>query len=432
MQDIGGKMTTTIKLDHITKIEGHARLIVKIEDGRVKKAQLEVYEGARFFEGILKGRKYDEANVITSRICGVCSQAHTIASLKAVEDAFRVQVTKQTHVLRELLLIGSIIQSHALHLFFLSLPDYYGYDSAIAMAGKYPGLVKRGLKLKRLGNDICTLIGGREIHTITAVVGGFCHVPKQEELNLLLKTLKSEKEEFVKTAELLAKLKCTKFESARHFYALSDSYQYSDTEGFIECVGNKCIPTANYGQFFREQIKPYSTAKFVTVNNERFMVGALARVNLYHKRLCPEAQKILKQSGHKIPMENPYLNNFCQALEMLTLCDRAIKLLSKLKVKDEKLPEIRPRKGVGVAAIEVPRGTLFHEYEFDDNGMILKSNIITPTTQNLKSIEDDVKAILPSLLHKGEEEIKLELEKLIRAYDPCISCSTHFLQLKWE
>ncbi len=425
-------MTTTIKLDHITKIEGHARLIVKVEEGRVKKAQLEVYEGARFFEGILKGRKYDEAHIITSRICGVCSQAHTIAALKAVEDAFRVQVSKQTHVLRELLLIGSIIQSHALHLYFLALPDYYGYDSAIAMAAKYPGLVKRGLKIKRIGNSICTLIGGREIHTITAVVGGFCHVPKQEEIRALLKTLKKERQEFVKTAQLLAKLKCTKFESSRRFYALSSSYRYSDTEGFIECVGNKCIPAANYSQFFKEQIKPYSTAKFVTVNNESFMVGALARVNLYHKRLCLSAQKILKQSKHKLPMENPYLNNFCQALEMLTLCDRAIKLLSRLRIKEELLPEVRPRKGVGIAAVEVPRGTLFHEYEFDDNGIIVRSNIITPTTQNLKSIEDDVKAILPQLLPLGEEKITAELEKLIRAYDPCISCSTHFLKVKWE
>jgi len=425
-------MTTTIKLDHITKIEGHARLIVKVDNGKVKKAQLEVYEGARFFEGILKGRKYDEANVITSRICGVCSQSHTIAALKAIEDALQIKVTKQTHMLRELLLIGSIIQSHALHLFFLSLPDYYGYDSAIAMAGKYPGLVKRGLKLKRLGNDICTLIGGREIHTITAVVGGFCHVPAQKDINTLLKSLKKDKKEFIATAKLLAKLKVPKLETPRYFYAMKDSYKYSEEEGLIECIGNKCIPAKSYGQYFKEDIMQYSTAKFVTVGGERFMVGAQARINLYHNRLCKEAATILKQSRIKLPMQNPYYNNFCQALEMLHLCHRAIELLSKLKIKEEKVPEFRVKAGTGIAAVEVPRGTLFHEYELDDNGMIIRANIITPTTQNLKSIEEDVKDILPSLLQYGEERIKMELEKLIRAYDPCISCSTHFLKIKWE
>ena len=426
------KMARTIKLDHITKVEGHARLKVKIEKGKVKRAHLEVFEGARYFEGILKGRKYDEAHIITSRICGVCSQAHTIAALEAIEDALGFEVTRQTNILRELLLIGSIIQSHALHLFFLALPDYYGYDSAIAMAAKHRDLIKRGLRLKRLGNDICTLIGGREIHAITAAIGGFIHLPSQKELNELLKKLKTEKKEFVETAELFAKLKYPNFERNEEFYALDSSFEYAERPGNIRCVGKRRIPTIHYSDYFKEHIKPYSTAKFVTIGGHSFMVGALARVNIYHKRLCPEAKQILKKSGYKVPMLSPFLNNFAQALEMLNLANRAIKLLNNLKIRDEKPCEFKVKKGTGVAGIEVPRGTLFHEYELDKNGIIKRANIITPTTQNLKCMEDDVKEYLPSLLNKSESAIKLELEKLIRAYDPCISCSTHFLELVWE
>jgi len=223
VQDKGVRMARTIKLDHIAKVEGHARLRVKIDKGKVKKVQLEVFEGARYFEGILKGRKFDEAHIITSRICGVCSQAHTIAAVKAIEDALGLKVSKQTNVLRELLLMGSIIQSHALHLYFLAAPDYFGFDNAIAMASKHPNLVKRGLRLKKLGNDICTLIGGREIHTITAVIGGFQRLPGQQEIDALRKNLEKEMKEFVETAKLFAKIKYPKFERIFDFYAMDTS-----------------------------------------------------------------------------------------------------------------------------------------------------------------------------------------------------------------
>lgn len=418
-----------INLDTITKIEGHARLDVKIEKGEIKKVQVEVYEGARLFEGILKGRKYDDVHYLTSRICGVCSQAHLIGALKAIEEALDVRASEQTEFLRELLMIGQIIQSHSLHLYFLALPDYLGYDNAIEMASKYKNEVKRALKIKRLGNEICTVIGGREIHSITPIVGGFSKIPRKEEIEKLTKNLKETKEDAIETVNLFENLNYEKFERKTEYVALKKERSYAMMHGSVHSTEGLDIPHELYDKYFQEYTTEYSTSKFVMLKGKSYMVGALARLNLNRAYLLDEAKKMLKNSKFKFPNHSPYANNFAQAIEILHLIERAIEILENLRLRDESLPEVKLREGRGISATEVARGLLFHDYKLDKNGKVLKANILPPTTQNLKNIEEDIKLILPEILNRSEEEIKLELEKLIRSYDPCISCSTHFLEL---
>ncbi|MEM4347691.1 MAG: Ni/Fe hydrogenase subunit alpha [Candidatus Altiarchaeota archaeon] len=418
-----------ISLDTITKIEGHARLDVRVEKGEIKKVQVEVYEGARLFEGILKGRKYDDVHYLCSRICGVCSQAHLIGALKAIEEALGVEASEQTEFLRELLMIGQIIQSHSLHLYFLALPDYLGYDNAIDMASKYKEEVRRALKIKRLGNEICTVIGGREIHSITPVVGGFSKIPSNVEIDKLLKSLKETKEDAIETVRLFENLNYEKFERKTEYVALKREKCYAMMHGSVHSTEGLDIDHKFYDKYFYEYTTKYSTSKFVMLKGKSYMVGALARLNLNREYLLDEAKMMLRNSKFKFPNYSPYVNNFAQAIEILHLIERAIEILENLKIKHEKPVDVKLREGRGISATEVARGLLFHDYKLDEKGKVLKANILPPTTQNLKNIEDDIMQILPKILNRSEEEIKLELEKLIRSYDPCISCSTHFLEL---
>lgn len=421
-------MTKTISINHIAKIEGHARLNVKIEDNKVEKCQLEVFEGARYFEAIVKGRQYDELPIITARICGICSQAHAVTALQSIESAFGIKPSQQTKILRELLCNAAIIQSHVLHLYFLALPDYFGYDSAIAMASKYKKEVARALKLKKLSNDMVEIIGGRDIHSIRCVVGGFSKLPEKDEINKLLSRLKDAKEDAIETAKLFAKLKYPKFERKTNYFALTKPKQYAVLDGSIANTKTN-IKTRDYEKHLKEYIVPYSTAKFSIAKDKPYMTGALARVNINKKTLSYNAKKLLKL---KTPCYNPFMNNICQAVEVVHFIETSIKLLENLVLKEESPLIIKTKAGRGISAIEAPRGLLIHDYVFDKKGTVKSANIITPTSQNLKNIEEDIKEFLPTILKKKEKEIILELEMLIRAYDPCISCSTHFLEINWE
>jgi len=420
----------TIELDHITKIEGHAKLKLKIDGGKVKKCQLEVFEGARYFEGILRGRRYNEAPHLTSRICGVCSQAHLITALQAIENALVVEVSPQTKLLRELLLLGQIIQSHALHLYLLVLPDYMGFESAISMAAKYPKHIQSALNIKKLGNDICTVIGAREVHSITAVPGGFSKIPDQKDLDVLVKRMKKEKEIIVKAAKLFAGFRYPDLVRQTEYVALQKEDTYALMDGTINSTEGLCISKERYLEYFEENIKDYSTAKFVVSEGKGFMVGSLARINLNQKMMSKDARGLISESGFDFPNYNPFLNNFAQAVEMVHVVDRAIEIIENLALRDEKPVDFKIRAGRGVAATEVPRGTLYHDYELDDKGDVVHANIITPTTQNLKNCEDDIIEYVPKLLKKSSKQVVDNLEKLIRAYDPCISCSTHFLEVE--
>jgi sulfhydrogenase subunit alpha len=414
-----------IKMDHITKIEGHAKLSMKIENNQLKRLRLDVYESARFFESLIMCRKYDELSSLTSRICGTCSPSHAITSLLATEKAFGVKVSQQTNTLRDLLLYGTTIQNHAMHLFLLALPDYYNYESAIAMASKHKNLISMGLNLKKLGNQLVTVVGGRDIHPITAVVGGFSKIPEKERLDEQLKQFKKGRKLAKDAVELFLKLKYPEFNRETQAFGLVND-QYSFYKGNINCMGRICYSKSGYKDVFKEYLKEGSTAKVVLFKGKPFFNGALARLIVNGDNLSKGSKKYLKD----VDFNNPYHNNIAQGIEVLHSFDKVIEILEQKKFKSEDPVSFTPKASQGVAITEAPRGLLVHDYIFNKDGFCEKSNIITPTAQNLKQMETDLKQMVPTLLNKPEHILKRNVEMLIRAYDPCFSCSSHFLE--WD
>jgi len=424
-------MTKTIKLEHITKIEGHANLTVSIDGNKIKKCELGSVEGSRYFEGILKGRKATEAPEITSRICGICSCAHTICAIQAVEDALGIKPSRQTAMLRELVMIGERIRSHATHLYFLALPDYLGFESALDMSTKYKKEVETALRLTKLGNEVITAIGGRDMHPVSLQVGGMLKLPMQEQIDELRRRLQDAQKDAIATAKLFSCVKWPKFDNETEYLSLSDQANYPMLTGDLVSKSGR-FKKEDYLKFLEEYHEPFSTSNFVVRKEKKYMVGALSRLNNNYKFLSKNAKKILTDAKVKFPILNPFMNNFAQGVELVHYVDRAIELCRKIEITEEKTAELKLKKGRGVGVIEVPRGLLFHEYELNDKGEIVKANIVTPTAQNLLNMQEDIRAFLPSLLKLSEPKIVLEIEKLIRSYDPCFSCSSHFLQIKWE
>lgn len=423
---------TKIKLNHICKIEGHANLDLEIEGNTIKKCHLEAVEGSRFFEGIVLDRVYDDVTEIVSRICGICSVGHTVTSLKAIENAFSINVTQQTEILRELMSIGERIRSHATHLYFLCLPDYAGYSSAIEMAPKYKKEILRALSLIKLGNKLVTYIGGREMHPFKSVVGGFTKSISSSEKAELIALLKTGMDDSIKTFDLFNKLPYPSFTRDRENISLRQIDGFPLLTGTI--VSDKGVNTTSdkYNLYLKENFNLYSTSKFALKDNKEFMVGALPRVNNNSKLLSGTVTRLLKKSRIRFPSKNPFHNIICQAIELVHWVEHAKDLLEKTEFFNEQPIEFETKKSIGIAATEVPRGILYHHYEFDKAGKVTKCNIITPTVQNLKTMEKDIKEFVPSLLHKKKDEIIMDIEKLIRAYDPCFSCSTHFLKVNWK
>ncbi|MBN2052133.1 Ni/Fe hydrogenase subunit alpha [Candidatus Woesearchaeota archaeon] len=423
----------SIDLHHICKVEGHGSLHVEINGSKLTRCELKVVEGARFFEGLVKGKRYDDIQEITSRICGICSCAHTVSCLQAIENAMGIKVSEQTRRLRELLSIAERIRSHATHLYFLSLPDYLGFESALAMAGKYKKEVLTALHLMKLGNNMVQLIGGKEMHPFTSVVGGFTHVPDKKTVDYLRKELKKALPEAIATAMLFMKLKPPGFVTDMDFISLNPEKEAPLISGEIITLSGLKIKPADYTNYIDEEVMPYSIGKFSKLKGKTFCAGAIARVNNNYKNLSKKAKKIFEQAKLKLPLTNPFYNNFCQAVELVHWIEQGHALLN-YHFKFEGLPMITARTGRGVSAVEAPRGILFHDYTINDKGFVEKCNIITPTAQNLRAIEANVKQLVEQMLgkKKSKEQIILETEKLIRAYDPCFSCSAHFLKVSWK
>ena len=424
-------MGKTIKLDHITKVEGHANLLLSIDGSEIKKCELQVAEGSRYFEGLVKGRNCLEAPELTSRICGICSCAHTVCSIQAVEDALGIKPTEQTKQLRELLMIGERIRSHAAHLYFLALPDYFGHESILSMLPKFKNEVSRALRITKAGNKLVTIIGGRDMHPVSAQVGGFVKLPQQEDVDCIRKELQAIQQDAAATAKLFASLNDSKFEHETEYFSLYDGEGYPMLYGGLISKTRK-FKREEYLNYMSEYHEPYSTANFAVKENKPFMVGALARLNNNSRFLSKNAKKIITDAKLKLPVTNPFLNNLAQAIEIVHYIDRATELCRKIKIEEERPAKIEFRKGRGIGVIEVPRGLLWHDYEINEKGIIMHANILTPTSQNILNLQEDIRAYLPSLLKSSEEKIISEVERLIRAYDPCFSCSSHFLKVKWE
>lgn len=422
-------MVKTIKLDYIAKVEGHASLTIKVENDHVTKCELQAIEGARFFEGLLIGRNFKEAQEIVSRICGICSSAHTIAAVQAIESALNIKVSHQTQLIRELLTIGERIRSHSTHLYFMALPDYLGYESAIKMLPKYKTEINRALSLMKLGNSIISTVGGREIHPLNIQVGGITKLPTQKQIDDVIQQIKQAKPDIIKTANFFSKIKYPNLKRRTEYFSLYEKDKYATTSGNLFSESTLIEPK-DYKKHITENLEEYATSKFALKDGKFFTVGAMARINNNHKLLSKDAKKIL--SKFELPFINPFYNNVCQAIELVHFADYAISLFKKFTLQEEKIPKIKVKEGHGISAVEAPRGTLFHDYHIDKHGIIDYANILTPTVQNLRSMEEDIKWYLPQIIHLKKEKVALEIEKLIRAYDPCFSCSTHFLDVKWE
>lgn len=420
-------MAGEINLNHICKIEGHASLNVKIENGEVLNCALKTEEGARFFEGLVLGKRIEDIQEIVSRICGICSSSHGVAAINALENALEIKPTEREKIIRRLLMIGERIRSHTTHIYFLSLPDYLGIG-ALTMAKSNKEEVDDALEIIKAGNKIVEVFGGREMHPF---VKFHSDTKDFEGIKDLLEKTKSKAE---KTIKLFSSLKYPKFERNVSQLCLREEDEYALISGeIVSHCGS--IKTADYKKHLSENIKEYATSKFVLHDNKPYLTGASARINVNSGSLDEETKRMIKKYEIKLPLNNPFLGNIARAIEIYSGINESLDLIKNLEKNNERVSKwnIVNRNGRGVSAVEAPRGTLFHEYEIKD-GKIVYCNILTPTAQNLNQIEEDIKNYVQKLIEAKmpKEKIALEIEKLIRSFDPCFSCSTHFLRVNWE
>ncbi|MCD5396391.1 MAG: Ni/Fe hydrogenase subunit alpha [Candidatus Pacebacteria bacterium] len=420
-----------IVIDHIAKIEGHMGFVGHILKGNVAKAKLEIKEGARLIGGIIIGRNIEDAPLITSRICGVCPVVHNICSLKALENALKIEVSEEVKILRKLLLAGQILQSHSLHLFFLSLPDFFKLDHDIKFVEKFREEAKKANQIRNFSDKLVEAIGGRAIHPTSTKIGGFGRIPNKERLQKLLKESKKVLKNAKDLAKIFQNLNYPKFERKTEFISLSDKKEYAYYEGKINASDAKPIPIKKFLPKIKEIQTPFDVVKRAKYRGRSYMVGALARINNNRDQLNPEAQKLAQESFEEKICYNTFFNIFAQAIEVVHFIEEIQKLLDCYLSKNFKEKEIlAPNKillktGYGIGVCEAPRGTLFHIYWITKSGKISGCNIITPTAQFLDNLEKDLRAFLPDLKKMKEKERKRKIKMLIRAYDPCISCATH-------
>jgi sulfhydrogenase subunit alpha len=427
---------STIVLEHLARVEGHGGITVELEGDTVTNVHFDVFEGARLLEPLLRGKRYDEVSPILSRICSICSAAHTLTSLKATENAFGIRVSPQTELLRELMFRGESIESHALHLFLLALPDYLNYPSAIAIAADKPAAVLLGLRLKKLGNLVQETIGGRAVHPVNAVLGGFGRVPTIDDLVNLRSNLLQAIPDCDTVIDLIASLPATDFcHSDTLFAALRspnlDCY-YAGDEVMVMSNGNRAIIHADdYRSLTNEKAVPHSNAKHSTFRGSPFMVGSLARLTVNPRRLTGKLAVSMKRLKLQLPSDNPMDNNKAQALELINDVERALEIIEHLihdGINDERAMPVHPRAGTGSAITEAPRGLLIHSYTYDEAGYITAADVITPTALNAASIELHFRRAVEQCAERDEAVISRRLQMIARAYDPCISCSVHVLR----
>jgi len=432
-----------INLEYLTRVEGHGNIVVNVKEGRLETCRLDIVEAPRFFEGLLRGRSIFEAQHITSRICGICSCSHSLASIQAAEDALSITASRQTIKLRKLLLYFEILDSHLLHIYFLAAPDLLGVKSFVPLIGTHNEVIRRALRLKKTCNDLCGILAGRHIHPISMIIGGFTKLPKEKDLEAMLDLLEGMRHDIEATVEFVSAFRFPGFERDTEYVALvSDDSKYPLLTGDIGSSDGVRLNKKEYKKVTNEFIVPHSSAKHTKLSRESYAVGSLARFNLNYDKLHPKA----KETAHALVIKpgciNPFLNTVAQMVESVHCFNEAVSIVEDLKDiginHDEEIivglnegARIPVKAGIGVGAVEAPRGTLFHNYEIDEKGIILNANCIIPTSQNLNNIERDMEKLVPEILDKSDEEITRSLEMLVRAYDPCISCSTHMVDVKF-
>ena len=422
-----------INVHHITRVEGHGNITVNAKEGKIEEITWAIPESPRFFEAMFRGLNYEDVTWIAPRICGICSIAHSTASIQATEAAFSVQPSEQTMLLRRLLYHAETLQSHVLHFYFLAAPDFLGVGSVFPLVNTHKEVVLRALRLKKLANDLADLIGGRKTHPLSCVVGGFVKFPESSQLRAMQQRLTQAMDDLKETVELFKGLNIPDFIRETEYIALKAPKEYAFISGDISSTDTGTAPINDYLEMTNEFCVPQSTAKFSKHNRDSYMVGALARFNNNYSQLLPEAQKAVEELGLKAICHNPYMISIAQIVESIHAVEDSLRLIDQIiaqGLKEEK-PEVKVKAGRGIGAVEAPRGILFHDYTYDDKGVLTKANCVIPTNQNHNNIQKDMETLVPKIIDKSQEEVTHLLEMLVRAYDPCISCSTHFLEVKF-
>jgi sulfhydrogenase subunit alpha len=426
-----GRRTKTLRTDYLARVEGEGAMLVKIRDGKPVDVKLRIYEPPRFFEAFLRGRSFTEAPDITARICGICPVAYQTSSVNAMEQLCGVDVGPQIRALRRLLYCGEWMESHALHVFMLHAPDFLGYESAIELAKDHRELVERALHLKKTGNELMTIIGGREVHPINVKVGGFYRAPTKRELAAAVDDLERAREFALETVRFTAGLDFPDFEQDYELVALSEPDTYAIEDGRLVSNRGLDIPVSEFEQHFVEEHVEWSTALHSrAIERDNYLVGPLARYALGADRLSPLAREAAKEAGLDPGERNPFRTIVVRSVELVYAADEALRLIAEYEEPDAPSVEVVPRAGVGYGCSEAPRGICWHRYEIDDEGTILEAKIVPPTSQNQKTIESDLRGVVERYADLPDAELSLRCEQAIRNYDPCISCSTHFLKLE--
>jgi sulfhydrogenase subunit alpha len=421
----------TIKVDYLARVEGEGGLYVKVRDNSVVDVKLKIFEPPRFFEAFLRGRSYREVPDITARICGICPIAYQMSSVHAIEDAFGLKVEGQLRTLRRLIYCGEWIESHTLHVYMLHAPDFLGYQDAIQMAKDHGPVVQRALQLKKVGNEIVSLLGGREIHPINVRVGGFYKVPSRKELAPLAERLKWARDAALETVRWTATLPFPDFEPDYLFVALRHPDEYPFNEGRIVSNRGLDIAISDYENHFVEEHVEHSNALHsVLKQHGPYFVGPLARYNLNFDRLSPLARQAAADAGLTSVCRNPFKSIIVRSVETVYACDEALRIIEQYQPPEKPAIDVPVRAASGSGCTEAPRGILYHRYRVDEHGTILDAKIIPPTSQNQKIIEQDLLQFVPKFLDLPQEELTWRCEQAIRNYDPCISCATHFLKLE--
>jgi sulfhydrogenase subunit alpha len=422
-----------IKVDYLARVEGEGSLYVKIKDNKVEDVKFKIFEPPRFFEAFLRGREYKEAPDISARICGICPIAYQMGAVTAMEQAFDMKVDGQLRALRRLIYCGEWIESHVLHVYMLHAPDFLGYEDAIQMAKDYPDAVQRGLRLKKVGNDLMTIIGGREIHPINVRVGGFYKAPDKSVFKAITEELKWARDAAVETVKFVSTLKFPDFERDYEFVALRHPNEYPLFDGRLVSNKGLDIEIKDYEQHFSEEHAKHSHALHSVLKARgAYFVGPLARYSLNYDRLTPLAQQVAKEAGLGKTCNNPFKSIIVRSVEVVWACEEALRIIKEYEKPDKPYVEANPCAAVGCGCSEAPRGICYHRYRLDDNGIILDAKIVPPTSQNQKTIEGDLAEFVPKHLKLSDEKLTWQCEQAVRNYDPCISCATHFLKLHIE
>ena len=428
--------TIDINVHHVTRVEGHGNITVRARDGKILKNEWQVPEAPRFFEAMVRGKSYEDIQTIVSRICGICSVTHSLAAIKAIEDAMGIAVSEQTDRLRILAHYGEQIESHSLHVGYLVAPDLLGQQSVVPLATSHPEVVKAVIAIHRLGNTMMERLSGRKTHPVRLVPGGFSQLPTAADLEELRELLEGVLPSAKALVEVVASLAggFPDFERETEYIALVKPPTYPFYHGAIGSTdSDEPVPVQEFERVVNEYVVPQSTAKWTRWHRDAYAVGALARYNLNAAHLLPMAVETARQLGLKPGGCNPYYNSVAQVVEIMQVVERSLQLIDErlaAGIEDER-PAVTPCAGTGTGCVEAPRGILFHKYSFDERGRCTAANICIPTNQNHGNIQKDFEALVPGLLDREQDEIRLLMEMLVRAYDPCISCSTHYLDVNF-